>query len=365
LIELLVVIAIIAILIGLLLPAVQKVRSAAARISCANNLKQISLAAHNYDSAHGLLPPGTLFVPNQSSGGPGVNPNQSRNSQWPDGWTTGGPYTSVLAFLLPYVEQDNVYKVLYAHTAYGPFEAGDYFKHGSLIPAWAYDTPPFDYATPGGVGPNGANFTGYPRICDTRIKTFVCPADNAQDITASFGVVDAYYVFQGSIWLDYVYDWPNFGHELGASNYLANSGYLGDDPTATQWKGPYHANSKTKMTDIQDGTSNTIAFGEIIAGNQRVRDFRLSWMGAGSHVTSLGVPTESTGPWYWSSGHTGIVQFGFCDGSVRGIRKGIPPIPRSIRRPPNPALWSPNVLAFQMAGGMNDGGVIDYSLLGN
>src|SRR5947209_6699415 len=93
LVELLVVIAIIGTLVGLLLPAVQKVREAANRLKCQNNLKQIGLACHSYHDANQGFPPGYLATASYTDGATDTTPG------W--GWGT---------FLLPYLEQDNLYR---------------------------------------------------------------------------------------------------------------------------------------------------------------------------------------------------------------------------------------------------------------
>jgi prepilin-type N-terminal cleavage/methylation domain-containing protein len=148
LIELLVVIAIIAILIGLLLPAVQKVREAAARMSCSNNLKQIGLAAHNYESTFQRLPAGMIGPPNPLAA---VNGDAAGH----------GSSLGLLVQLLPYIEQDNVAKIITPtwQTAVG--DMSDFQNTNPAMPYW-FDNP----------YPPTVMYTAG----KTRIKTFLCPS---------------------------------------------------------------------------------------------------------------------------------------------------------------------------------------------
>jgi len=311
LIELLVVIAIIAILIGLLLPAVQKVREAAARTTCSNNLKQIALASHNFESTYMYLPPGL-----------NTDPNNGALYNW----------ISVLTYLLPYVEQTAAF---------------------NLIPSQALQTPPTQPT-------NGSTLIWWGSIsagvnapvvtaARTKIKTYVCPSDS-DNFSQGTGVFVGMTIVGSTLFGNYNANGGNAA-DAGRSNYIGCAGMFG--PLYQPYPGLYYANSKIKMGAIPDGTSNTIAFGECLGGAETgTRDFALTWMGAGSLPTYWGLPSPAQ--WYtFGSKHPGVVQFGFGDGSVRNIRKGI-----------GTTVGSTDWYMLQRAAGYQDGEICDFSVLG-
>ena len=278
LIELLVVIAIIAVLIGLLLPAVQKVRESAARMKCSNNLKQIGLAAHSYESARGHLPPGQL--------------GQSTTQ----GLSLSHSYVGGLALLLPYMEQQNIYKE-------------------------------FDPAFRNISNPPTANWWSNVKMWEAahyRIPMFLCPSDDA-DNRRNVLVYNSMYrtARSGTMTAGY------YGNsQLGKTNYMGVAGYFGVTGRAN-WdrkRGAFYSRSRTRLTTISgaDGTSNTLFFGEVV-GNESGTQMSYSWMSSGAMPTAWGIERNANSAWYrFSSQHDGMVLFCFTDGSVHGLSTDVP-----------------------------------------
>ena len=232
LIELLVVIAIIGTLIGLLLPAVQKVRAAAARVQCANNLKQIGLALHSYEGVNKVFPPADVTANTSLDGtASGISyGDEYRNG--PPGWAWG-------VFLLSHLEQDNLYR-----------------QFRLDLPCWAREN-----AVP----------------ARTRVSVFLCPAatggsdgfavqragaDNrsGESITRSDGgpvfFAHSHYVTNAGVhqpWgrpTAYCYDYDVPEPVAANGNQLARI------------DGPFYRNSRMPVARISDGLSNTVFIGE-------------------------------------------------------------------------------------------------------
>jgi prepilin-type N-terminal cleavage/methylation domain-containing protein/prepilin-type processing-associated H-X9-DG protein len=316
LIELLVVIAIIAVLIGLLLPAVQKVREAAGRMSCQNNLKQLGLAMHSYHDSNGRLPPSCVkkAIQDPTTGGSSGLTFQQNNPYNP-----AALHWSFL--ILPYMEQDAVYR---------------------SIP----NAPP--PAPPPGAGSAPANLqtsdawtkAPYLTLLQTSLKFMRCPSssdeqfydDNSRGVLIPQRAAASYVVvISGTIPIN-----NNNDDGSAAGGPIAPWGFYA--LSNSRFSGPFNQNIAYSLTDIGDGASNTAAIGERYRYNQDPGNNGHGGWGifalASPHAQnghnlfsgSTFLPfnpvipnpaSDTTHLVSFSSRHNGGVNFVFLDGSVR------------------------------------------------
>ena len=303
LVELLVVIAIIGILVGLLLPAVQAAREAARRMQCSNNLKQLALALHNYESAHKSFPPGailprlaamTVYPPN------GSGSNQAR--------TAGYTWSS---FILPFIEQSAIYNATVStQPVMGRIVADPVAR----------------------------------LLFQTKLSGFRCPSDTGPDLNDApseshfrYGLTNA------------ASDWYIDGAAAGPRVPIATSNYVAMHHHRAHelangvhvFTGGFGQQSKTKMADITDGTTNTLCLGERGYRVSNVMMHAAVWGGCASawHDDCIDdawatarspinpIQTAIYGSFArqqaLSSNHTGGVQVALFDGSVRLLTQNI------------------------------------------
>ncbi len=324
LIELLVVIAIIAILVGLLLPAVQKVREAAARIKCQNNLHQIGLAIHNFNDINNVLPPGGWL--GDRSGG-----------DWSD------DRGSWITHTLPYMEQDNIFKqipTIYRdpNASSGPPDNRPPAQVNPIGQAWN--------TAFGGNNPVG--------VLPAKLPYARCPSDNWDleniqyvNYMASMGPQCAG-GFCGYDPFEIYCDPANNG--LGNWGYTA-SPWHGNTFDANQVRGMFNRlGAQITMASVTDGLSNTLMIGEVKVGSHDQTRFNTGpfwhgWAGynggnaMGTTITPINYPTDpyntgwctqpETNVWNWNhsmgfkSFHTGGANFVFGDGSVHFVTQAI------------------------------------------
>jgi prepilin-type N-terminal cleavage/methylation domain-containing protein len=289
LIELLVVIAIIAILIGLLLPAVQKVREAAARMSCQNNLKQIGLGIHNYHDAAGSLPPDRIR----------------------DNWATWA------VLILPHIEQGNTFKEWNLQLRY-PEQSVAARQNNVKI-----------YFCPGrrnsGVGFSADNYTAYPGAPQAGgLSDYAsCTSLNNNNGFLCIGTASGVRPDNSVITADFSLSPPG--------------------TRILKWAG------QTSLNAIPDGTSNTLVIGEkfnrlaSMHGKNEDRSV-FSSMNANNYQRNLGVHPTNGNVWSlvgnvnadltthplcnasFGGPHIGLCQFVMGDGSVKGIKSSVDPV---------------------------------------
>jgi len=286
LIELLVVIAIIAILIGLLLPAVQKVREAAARMECSNNLKQLALGVHSFNDTYKVFPY-----------------NSSPNAY---GYDINGRSWSWIARILPYIEQDNLSKL--------PTTINSTYQPLSALPG---QQPQFSQVL---------------AVYGTQVQSLLCPADNSTiqartDRANTSGYACGctnYKGVSGSNWA-----WGTYTNNGPSGN---NNGLdVGD---GLFFRGDQDYKKSLAQLTAADGASNTLMIGEDLADI----DQHCGWPNANYANGTCSIPLNSgmqpgqpgynnKGDWpnvySFHSRHTHGANFALADGSVRFVSESI------------------------------------------